>query len=110
IFIAVFGAMALIFSIISSEHLVLLARTSFAGTAMMGPMILLGMLSSKKPSILMPVATIFALLTYILSIAGVLTASIWVLEMELFLFLCLVATAIIEVGIIHRLKQADLHE
>ncbi len=51
IFIFVFGLLALkSFSIFSSEHLVLLARTSFVGTAMMGPMILVGVLSSKKLS------------------------------------------------------------
>ncbi|MBT8184969.1 MAG: hypothetical protein KJN76_09015, partial [Eudoraea sp.] len=105
IFIVVFGALALVFSIISSEHLVLLARTSFAGTAMMGPMILTGMLSSKKLSLLMPIVTILALATYILSNAGVLTASIWVLEIELFLFLSLAIAVLIEIGILQPLRH-----
>jgi SSS family solute:Na+ symporter len=110
IFIVVFGLLALIFSIISSEHLVLLARTSFAGTAMMGPMILIGMLSSKKLSLLMPIVTILALVTYILSNSGVLPANIWVLEIEIVLFISLAIAAFVEVGILHRLKHATLRE
>ncbi|MDH3709204.1 MAG: sodium:solute symporter family protein [Cyclobacteriaceae bacterium] len=89
IFIVVFGVLALVFSIISSEHLVLLARTSFAGTAMMGPMILVGILSSHKPSRLMPVLTVVALMAFILAKAGIIPARIWILDIEIFLFLSL---------------------
>jgi solute:Na+ symporter, SSS family len=105
IFIVVFGALALIFSILSSDHLVLLARTSFTGTAMMGPMILIGMLSSKKLSRLMPIVTIIALISFILSNAGVLPAKIWVLEIELFLFLSLAIAACIEIWILGSVKS-----
>ena len=35
-----FAASALVFSLVSSDELVLLARLSFSGTALMGPMIL----------------------------------------------------------------------
>lgn len=105
IFIVVFGILALIFSIVSSDHLVLLARTSFTGTAMMGPMILIGMLSSKKLSRLMPIVTIIALISFILSNAGVLPAKIWVLEIEIFLFLCLALAACIEIWIIGSVKS-----
>ena len=104
IFIVVFGLLALIFSIISSEHLVLLARTSFAGTAMMGPMILVGIFSSKKLSLLMPIVTIIALVTYILSNSGVITANIWILEIEIILFMSLAVAALVEVGILQRLR------
>ncbi|PCJ95245.1 MAG: sodium:solute symporter [Flavobacteriaceae bacterium] len=105
IFIFIFGALALIFSIISSEHLVLLARTSFAGTAMMGPMILVGILSNKKPSKLLPIATIVSLGCYILSKTGLFLSKIWVLEMELVLFLGLLLAVFIEIGILGKRKQ-----
>jgi solute:Na+ symporter, SSS family len=36
-----FAIAALVFSLLSSDQLVLLARTSFAGTAMMGPLVIL---------------------------------------------------------------------
>ena len=99
IFIVVFGFLALIFSIVSSEHLVLLARTSFAGTAMMGPMILVGILSSKKLSNLMPSVTLVALVSFILSKAGVFPSQVWVLNIEIFLFLGLALFSLIEIGI-----------
>ena len=41
---------ALAFSLKISDQIVLLARVSFAGTALMAPMILLGVLSRKKVS------------------------------------------------------------
>ncbi len=96
IFILVFGLLALIFSIISSEHLVLLARTSFAGTAMMGPMILVGILSSKKPTRLMPLLTVVALMLFILAKAGIIPARVWVLDIEIWLFLGLSIAVLIE--------------
>jgi len=43
-----FGAAALLFSLIASNQLVLLARVSFAGTALMGPMVLSAVLL-KRP-------------------------------------------------------------
>ena len=45
--ILLFAISALIFSLLSSDELVLLARLSFSGTALMGPMILLGIFSQK---------------------------------------------------------------
>ena len=105
IFIVVFGLLALIFSVLSSEHLVLLARTSFAGTAMMGAMILVGILSPRKPSKLMPLITIVALVTFILAKARALPAKIWFLDIEIFLFLCLGLAVLIEIVIIARLPQ-----
>jgi SSS family solute:Na+ symporter len=105
IFIVVFGGLALVFSIISSDQLVLLARTSFSGTAMMGPMILIGLLSSKKLSRLMPIVTLLVLISYILSKAGVLPAKILVMEIEIFLFLCLAVAACMEIWVLGQLKS-----
>lgn len=100
IFILVFGLLALVFSIVSTEHLVLLARTSFTGTAMMAPMILVGILSFKKLSRLMPLITLAALIIFILAKIGIVPTKIWVLEMEIVLFLCLALAAFIEVTFI----------
>ena len=108
IFIVFLGLLALIFSIISSDHLVLLARTSFAGTAMMGPMILVGILSSRKLSMLMPISTIIALLTYILSRIGLFSTENWILEIELILFLGLALSSFVEVVIMSRLNGIGL--
>ena len=104
-FIAIFGILALVFSILSTQHLVLLARTSFAGTAMMGPMILVGILSGRKPSRLLPIVTIVALASFILSKIGVLPSKLGYLEMELVLFLGLALASAIEVWGIGRVKR-----
>ena len=45
-----FGLAALVFSILSSDELVLLARVSFAGTSMGGPLILAGIFSRRGPA------------------------------------------------------------
>lgn len=108
IFIFFFGVLALIFSILSTEHLVLLARTSFTGTAMMGPMILVGILSPRKPSLLMPVITIMSLITFILAKTGIIPSKIGVLEVELFLFSILAIASILEVFLLGKAKDAAL--
>jgi SSS family solute:Na+ symporter len=102
IFIFIFGLLALIFSIVSTEHLVLLARTSFTGTAMMAPMILTGILSSKKLSRLMPLLTLGALLLFIGAKLGIVPSKIGSLEIEIVLFLSLAIGALIEGGLLHR--------
>jgi SSS family solute:Na+ symporter len=44
-----FGLAALVFAIVSGDQFALLAKLSFKGTAMMGPMILCAILSKKTP-------------------------------------------------------------
>ncbi|WP_149276860.1 sodium:solute symporter family protein [Pareuzebyella sediminis] len=95
-FILIFGLLALVFSIVSTEHLVLLARTSFTGTAMMAPMILVGILSSKKLSVLMPIVTMLALLIFIFAKIGVVPSKMGALEIEIVLFISLAVAALIE--------------
>lgn len=96
IFILVIGVIALIFSILSSEHLVLLARTSFAGTAMLGPLILVGILSKKRPGLLIPISTLLALLVFVISNAGVIPERFGPVEMEIILFTFLLVVTGIE--------------
>ena len=96
IFILVFGVLALVFSIVSSEHLVLLARTSFAGTALMGPMILTGLFKKRKLTNLMPIVTLLCLVTFILSKAALLPGKLGFLDMEIVLLSVLVLCAFIE--------------
>ncbi len=104
IFIMVFGLLALIFSIVSTEHLVLLARTSFTGTAMMGPMILVGILSGKKLSKLMPIVTLLALVVFILSKMGMVPSQIWLLQTEIVLFSVLALAVFFELVVIRSTK------
>ncbi|AYN66774.1 sodium:solute symporter family protein [Euzebyella marina] len=99
-FIVVFGLLALIFSIVSTEHLVLLARTSFTGTAIMAPMILTGILSSKKLTSLMPLVTLGGLLFFILSKLSVMPTQFFGIQSELILFATLITASLVEVFIL----------
>jgi len=89
-----FAVAALIFSLLSSDQLVLLARVSFAGTAMMGPLVILGILSKKPQGIFMIVASGLGLGTFILSQAGIIPDMVGPIRIDLFLMILLSAFAI----------------
>lgn len=105
IFIVIFGVLALVFSVVSSEHLVLLARTSFAGTAMMGPMILVGFFKKGKPTGLMPVVTMITLAIFILAKIGFFPSKVGILDIEIILFVELTIFSIVEVTVLKRTKS-----
>jgi len=93
--IALFAAAAYGFAIMSADQLVLMARVSFAGTAMLAPLILTGVLSrSAKATYLLP-ATVVGLLVFLLSVLGLIPATIGGLRLDLALFalLSLIALA-----------------
>ena len=68
--IFIFALAALIFAILSGDdpQLVLIAQKGFAGTAIMGPMILTAIMSSKAPSKIIIYATAVGLLWYLSSL------------------------------------------
>ena len=84
-----FAAAALVFSILSSNQLVLLARVSFAGTSLMAPMIFAAILSSKPPGFEIVVLTFAGLLIFIGFLFGLFPAELAGLRIETFLLLCL---------------------
>lgn len=88
-----FAAAALLFSLFSSDQLVLLARISFAGTAIMGPLVILGVFSKKPMGMFMIVMSGGGLLAFILSQAGILPSTVGVLRMDLFLMIVLTICA-----------------
>ncbi len=89
-----FALAALVFSLLSSDQLVLLARVSFAGTAMMGPLVILGIFSRKPQGIFMIVMSGFGLLVFILSQAGILPGNVGPLRMDLLLMIMLTVCAL----------------
>lgn len=93
--IVIFALAALVFSLLSSDQLVLLARVSFAGTAMMGPLVILGIFARKPMGIFMILASGTGLLVFILSLAGILPAMVGPLRMDLLLMMGLGVCAII---------------
>lgn len=93
--IGAFAVMALVFSIFSSNQLVMLARTSFAGTSLMAPMIFAALFSSHKPAKWLLWATMGAQLLFVASLLGVIEGQIVGLRLDLLLFVLLVGVAIL---------------
>lgn len=90
-----FAVAALLFSLISSDQLVLLARVSFAGTAMMGPMVILGIFSSRPQGRFMIALTGLCLVVFILSQAGIIAGTLGRIRMDLLLLGLLTLSAVI---------------
>jgi len=66
-----FALTALVFAILSSDQLVLLARVSFAGTALMGPLILAAVLTRSAPGHEVIVISALGLTLFVLALLGV---------------------------------------
>jgi SSS family solute:Na+ symporter len=89
-----FAASALLFSLFSSDQLVLLARVSFAGTAMTGPLILLGLIANKPQGSFMVWMTALAILIFLLAQSNILPLKWGSLGIELCLFIMLSLAAL----------------
>ncbi len=84
-----FALASLAFSLLSSDQLVLLARISFAGTAMMGPLVILGIFAGKSQGPWMIILSALGLITFILSQTGMFPTEIGPLRTDLFLMIFL---------------------
>ncbi|HER08442.1 MAG TPA: sodium:solute symporter family protein [Bacteroides sp.] len=84
-----FGIAALVFSILSSDELVMLARVSFAGTALLAPMIFTAVFSGKRSGPMIPVATFACLVIFISSLLGWIPDQLFHIRMDLLLLLFL---------------------
>ena len=82
----IFAVIVLLFSIILSDELVLLARVSFAGTAMMTPVILSGILSKKRPGKELIIASAVALVIFLLSVFNLVPSVIAGIRTDMALF------------------------
>ena len=100
--ILLFALSALIFSLLSSDELVLLARLSFSGTALMGPMIMLGVFSNRPQGFAMILLSFLALLIFILSNLGWFPKQILSFRTDLLLMIQLGVAALINFLIIDR--------
>ena len=100
--ILLFALSALIFSLLSSDELVLLARLSFSGTALMGPMIMLGVFSNRPQGFAMILLSFLALLIFILSNLGWFPKQILSFRTDLLLMILLGVVALINFLIIDR--------
>lgn len=88
--IGIFAIVALLFSIVSSDQLALLARTSFAGTSLLAPMIFTAIFYKNAGNLkALPIATLVALLLFIASLLGVIPSEIAALRLDLLLIVLL---------------------
>ncbi len=85
--IVIFALSALVVSLVSNTHIVLLARTSFAGSSLLAPMILSAVFFPKQINYAIPILTGFGLLTFLASIFGLIDNMLWGLRMDLLTFL-----------------------
>ncbi len=93
--IFVFSVIAFFFSIIVIDQLVLLARVSFAGTGIMGPMIILGILSNRKVSPAIIYLSFVGLVIFLLSLADIIPDMYFGIRLDLLLFIVLGVIAVI---------------
>ena len=93
--IFIFALIALVFSELIKDQIALLARVSFAGTALMGPMILLGILSDRKISAFIIIASFVGLVVFLLSLGGIIPTSYFGLRLDLILFVSLTIVALV---------------
>lgn len=91
--IVVFGAAAFGFAVISSDQLVLLARVSFAGTALLAPLVLFAVLSEHPPARLLVPITFIAMTLFIGTLVDLLPASLFGIRSDLVLFGSLTAAS-----------------
>ena len=85
--IVIFALSALVVSLVSNTHIVLLARTSFAGSSLLAPMILSAVFFPKQINYAIPILTGFGLMTFLASIFGLIDNMLWGLRMDLLTFL-----------------------
>ncbi|HEX7072240.1 MAG TPA: hypothetical protein VF190_15615, partial [Rhodothermales bacterium] len=74
--IGFFAACAFVFAVLSSDQLVLLARVSFAGTALLGPLVLSVILGERKASSVLEWATSSGLAVFLASLSGVVPSEV----------------------------------
>ncbi len=93
----VFGICALIFAIVASDQLVLIARVSFAGTSMLAPMIFAAVLTKRAPNKLVIWATFGALLIFLSSVMKLIPTMVGAVRLDMGLLLLLGLITLISV-------------
>jgi len=84
--IGLFAVLALVFAILSSDELVLLARASFAGTSLLAPMIFTGIFYDNSAKIkLLPMLTLLAIIILVCSNLGLFAAQVGGIRVDLIL-------------------------
>jgi SSS family solute:Na+ symporter len=100
--ILVFGFSALIFSLVSGDELVLLARVSFAGTSILAPLILNGIFSSQRAGKEVIIATTFGLVVFLASLFNFIPSQLAGIRIDLIIIGSLAIFTIISAMLRHK--------
>ncbi|MEN8137211.1 MAG: sodium:solute symporter family protein [Bacteroidota bacterium] len=92
-----FGVIVFVTSISIGDELVLLARMSFAGTAMITPIVLVGVFSKQKPGVEIIILSAIALVLFTLSLVNVVPEKMFGLRLDIVLMAVLFVTSVISV-------------
>lgn len=94
--IGVFAVLALIFALLSSNQLVLLARASFAGTSLLAPMIFIGLFSKRASNLKwIPILTGIAIVLLVCSQLGLIPGKIGGIRLDLLLLIFLALVSLV---------------
>lgn len=89
--IVIFATLATALALTSTDQLVMLARVSFAGTAMIAPMVVVAVLDRQKQGMSIPLMSLAALSAFLLSTLGIFPASVTGFRTDLVILLTLAA-------------------
>jgi SSS family solute:Na+ symporter len=103
----IFALIVMAFSVIISDELVLLARVSFAGTSMLTPVILVGVLSKKAPGKELLVISAIALFVFLFSVFELIPESVYGMRTDLGLYIILFVITIISIIVRGTLRKAS---
>lgn len=95
----VFALIVLIFSTQMSDELVLLARMSFAGTSMIAPIIIVGVISKRKPGIEIIVFSCMSLIVFLLTLFNLIPSVLYNMRVDLSLHTLLFFMSILSIFI-----------
>jgi SSS family solute:Na+ symporter len=92
----VFALISYSFSLVSSDQLVLLARVSFTGTGLMGPLILNAVFFPDRIRKINILFTAIAVVVFIFNLAGLIPAQVGGIQVDLLLFIILFGSILIQ--------------
>lgn len=105
--IVFFAIVVFIFSLLASDELVMLARTSFAGTALMAPMIFTAIFSERKLKMDVPLLTLSAMLVFIASLMDVVPNMLMGIRMDLLLIIVLTVCSLLSYHVFGKKQKMD---
>ena len=93
----VFALIVMAFSVIISDELVLLARVSFAGTSMLAPVILVGVISKRPPGKELLIISAIALFVFLFSVFQLIPENIMGVRLDLGMYVILFVVTVISI-------------